>query len=239
MPDPHIASQTYKRNQVEWALWRVHRRMGQRRQVPTARFRTRIKRLLEIDRAEPYRERQEVPGPAFAFSDERTEGRGRDVQFTAFDALCLTTGLDLLNLGLPQADAVFLIRNIREVLRETFHGDLANGPPRDDRQLLAPEQYPDLPTYTSGGSEWVDPSVFLMIRRIELVETLPDPSTKSLSGTPVFLDPVICHGADALANELRDLGIKGRSCLVVEIGYSASAVIVLLKSAPLRTRGPG
>jgi hypothetical protein len=239
MPGSDIASQTYKRNQVEWALWRTHLRMGHRGEEPTARFRTRIKRLLEIDRAEPYREGQEVPGPAFAFSDERTEGRGRDVQFTAFDAFCLTIGLDFLNLGLPQADVVFLIRNIREVLRETFHRDLAKGPRRDARELLAPEHYPDLATYMLDGIEYADPSVYLMIRRIELVETLPEPSIESLSGMPVFLKPAICHGAEALAKELRDLRFKGHSCLVVEIGSSASTVIAFLKQAPSRTRGPG
>lgn len=250
---PHIGTQTFKRNQVEWALWRVFCKLGQRAPQPPTQFTTRVKRLLDLDRD------LEVPhgvdDPAFAryaYSDAPPPGKGSDAEFLAGDAFCLAVGLDLLDLGLNQQDVLFLGRGVREVLLQAFE-IILKGPPRDMRGALNPNDFPTLPTYrperrarrraSSVEGETVrtaivDPAVYLLIRRVELKTTLPDHTQAALrSDLPVFLGPIVCQGSEALGRQLAELRLQERKAIVLEVGYSASALCRWLSQAPVSTRG--
>ncbi|MEQ9448006.1 MAG: hypothetical protein RLN70_03755, partial [Rhodospirillaceae bacterium] len=88
-------------------MWRAMRQTGAALEAPP-RFRTRIKRLLEIDRAGTVNETQH------AFSADQPTGKGTEAQFTALDVFCLGVALDLQNLGLNQSEAVFVVSNTRD-----------------------------------------------------------------------------------------------------------------------------
>ncbi len=101
---------SYKRGQVEWALWRFFlqgRQVGPEQQKV---FLTRIKRLLELDRGEDLGAKTETPHARFAFADVAPEGKGTDVDFRPFNAFCLALALDLLDTGFKQSEIVFLLR---------------------------------------------------------------------------------------------------------------------------------
>src|SRR3954451_10781938 len=79
-------SDTYRRGQVEWALWRVSTIDRPAPEQPSPVFRTRVKRLLEIDRTGASEASRKGKGQ-LAFSEDRPEGTGFDVVFTAYECL--------------------------------------------------------------------------------------------------------------------------------------------------------
>ena len=67
---------SYRRGQVEWALWRFFLQGRQAGSESKKVFLTRIKRLLELDRGEDLGETTEIPHARFAFADAAPEGKG-------------------------------------------------------------------------------------------------------------------------------------------------------------------
>lgn len=110
---------TYRRGQVEWALWRV--KSGSKAAQAPAEFLTRIRRLLEIDRSGPADERFFSP---YAFSDVAPGGRGDEAAFHEIDVLMLWLGLDLLEMGFKQQEVVRLLRSARAVVLKRYGRDL-------------------------------------------------------------------------------------------------------------------
>lgn len=106
---------TYRRGQVDWALWTIKSRP--KSSPAPAEFRTRIRRLLEIDRAEPASKRSV---PAYAFSDTAPGGKGEEAAFHPIDALMLWLGLDLLEMGFKQQEVVRLLRVARPVILKRY-----------------------------------------------------------------------------------------------------------------------
>lgn len=97
----------FKRNQVEEAIaW-----LEEGRAAPSSRLRTRIRHLLETDRADATKPSYNEPDRAF-FSGPRP-GRGVEVAFSAFEAFALLTGLRLSSLGWTQLMVVGVMREIR------------------------------------------------------------------------------------------------------------------------------
>ena len=75
---------SYKRGQVEWALWRFFLQGRQAGASPPKVFLTRIKRLLELDRGEDLGATTETPHARFAFADAAPEGNsGQGCHFIA------------------------------------------------------------------------------------------------------------------------------------------------------------
>lgn len=108
---PRDACETvFTRAQVEWALSKLD---DPKRRTASNQFKTRVKHLLEFDRAATARE------PA-AFSDDRPEGRGDHGWFSAFDTVCLAIGLELIRLGFKRKDVVLLLRELRPLLRKNI-----------------------------------------------------------------------------------------------------------------------
>lgn len=230
-------TETYKRGQVEWALWTF---FLQGRQVDVDRqkvFRTRIKRLLELDRGEDLGDLSEVPHARFAFVDEAPGGKGTDTAYRPFNAFCLALALDLLDAGFIQSEIVFLLRHLRDDLEDWFERILASPPPRGRQQLLAKHR-PDAPTYiTDRGTHYADCRVFVVINKVEIREVFPVLEKKAAPAAPIFLRPVYCRGIDALHKELHRMGPDFRKAVVVEIANTAAAITRLLPDAPLTKRG--
>lgn len=203
----------YKRNQAEWACWNANT-LGQQRQIPQV-FLTRIKRLLELDRA-PLDD--DMPGAAF--SDSPTPlGKGNEALFSEFDVFCLAIGLDLLDLGFKQSEVVFLLRHIRPSLAKK-HLRI-----KETSSVHGRNRYGI--TKTNG--------VYLIIRKVEIREfysRIPEDHRD-----PIALLPIYCFGNQELAESIQDLANHDRKCVVVELAKMTAILGDLLPKAPVITRG--
>src|SRR5438067_10203214 len=123
-------SETFKRGQVEWAIWRFFTLLKSAPAGPPKVFLTRIKRLLETDRHDKVPTgRDYKPFAACAFSSAESEGQGVDAAFTPFDAFCLALALDLVDLGFKPSEIVFLLRHLRPELEGQFDTISQEPPP--------------------------------------------------------------------------------------------------------------
>jgi hypothetical protein len=105
---------SYKRNQVEEAIARIS---VQSYEKPPSELRTRIKRLLELDRSMGRKLRSKDPEEAnFGFFSEEAPGTGADISFSEYDAFALLNGLRIMGHGWPQGFAVAIVRRIRPAL---------------------------------------------------------------------------------------------------------------------------
>jgi hypothetical protein len=104
----------YKRNQIEEAISRT---VGERSAKPSSELRTRLKRLLDLDRSLKRAVRSADPERAnYAFYTSDAPGRGAEVLFSNYDAFALLTGLRMLDHGWPQNFVVTTLRRIRHEL---------------------------------------------------------------------------------------------------------------------------
>ena len=128
-----MAEETYGRGQVEWALWcSFARGRFNTADVPQI-FRTRIKRLLDIDR-KPNLGHAEVPPKAKYSFVAPPPVEGAEAAYRAVDAFCLAIALDLLDCGFKQFEVVFLMRYLRTRLEQRYPSLLAL-PSLIDRQV--------------------------------------------------------------------------------------------------------
>ena len=233
---------TFKRGQVEWAIWRFFTHLKSAPLAPPKVFLTRIKRLLETDRTDKVPAGQDYKPPAaFAFSTAESEGRGTDAAFTAFDAFCLALAVDFIDFGFKPSEIVFLLRYLRPDLERHFETILEEPPPPVRQQQLAKDR-PKLSSYRSGENEWADGRVFWVIQKVELKEIYEQTAgRRKKSDMPIFLNPMFCHGIAELTAELGEMntGRWGyRKALVLEIAYLAAQLSGLLREAPPKKRGP-
>jgi hypothetical protein len=106
----------YKRNQIEAAISGV---LEPRSPEPTTELRTRLKRLLETDRALGRAPRSNDPARAhYAFYSADSPGSGVEVWFSAYEAFALLNGLRLMAHGWPQGFAVSVMRRARAELEK-------------------------------------------------------------------------------------------------------------------------
>jgi hypothetical protein len=104
----------YKRNQVEEAISRT---VGERAAQPSSELRTRMKRLLDLDRGLKRAARSADPERAnYAFFSQDAPGRGGEVLFSDYDAFALLTGSRMLDHGWPQTFVVTTLRRVRQEL---------------------------------------------------------------------------------------------------------------------------
>ena len=103
-----------KRNQVEEAIVAVLERGS--RQL-NSQIRSRVKRLLDTDRAHGRNKRASDPEKArYAFYGGEMPGRGYENLFSEFEAFALLMALRLMGFGLPQGAVVTLLRRLRPQL---------------------------------------------------------------------------------------------------------------------------
>jgi len=218
----------YKRNQVEEALWRL--KAGRRGSGPPPPvFRTRVKRLLELDRQGMAE--SERPPRGFAFIDAMPRGKGADIGFTEINAFCLSAGLDLLDTGYKQSEVVYLLQHIRPLL-EKAHAAERRNPAVPNLNLLA-EDRPGSPVYVENGIEFADTRLFLLLGRVEMREAYPL-HDQSL---PLIFAPELVRGLTALTETLHNR-VRGMSKVhVLELSVMASSLRFRLAETEPRTRG--
>jgi len=103
----------YKRNQIQDAIASLDHG-GER---TDAELLTRMKRLLEADRAMGRSPRSRDPEQSnFAFYSEEPPGTGVEVWFTDYEAFALFTALRVLEHGFPQGTAMRILRRVRAEL---------------------------------------------------------------------------------------------------------------------------
>jgi hypothetical protein len=126
---------SYKRNQIEEAIARALTPDGDK---ASSELRTRIKRLLELDRAIGRKPRSKAPEEAqFAFFSEEAPGTGADILFSEYEAFALLNALRIMEHGLKQGFAVSTMRRVRSDL-ESEHARILRQSPDQlfDRQLI-------------------------------------------------------------------------------------------------------
>src|SRR4051794_30551106 len=102
---------SYKRGQLENAMAGV---LEPGSKAPSVTLRTRIKRLLELDRKLGRKRRsQSVEESNFAFFSEDSPGTGADISFSEYEAFALLIGLRIMDHGWPQGLAVSIMRRVR------------------------------------------------------------------------------------------------------------------------------
>jgi hypothetical protein len=115
----------YKRNQVVEAIAGV---LQHESTTLDPELRSRVKRLLEIDRGRGRSRRSKDPVDAhFAFYTAVMPGRGHENQFSQFETFSLLTGLRLMAHGWPQGTVVALLRRLRPEL-EKHHARILRQP---------------------------------------------------------------------------------------------------------------
>jgi hypothetical protein len=113
----------YKRNQVEEAISHL---LEPTSPQPTQGLRTKVKRLLEADRA--LHASAGANGGNFAFFSAEPPGRGVEIWFSAYEAFALLTGLRLMAHGWPQGQAVSVMRSVRSALEDEHRRILHHDP---------------------------------------------------------------------------------------------------------------
>ena len=131
---------SYKRNQIQDAIAALDPE-GER---TDAELLTRMKRLLEADRALGRSRRSRDPEHAnFAFYSEEPQGTGVEVWFTPYEAFALFTALRVLEHGFPQGMAVRILRSVRPELQIEHAAILRRRPEStSDRQAMREKAKP-------------------------------------------------------------------------------------------------
>ena len=102
---------SYKRNQIEEAIARI---VAPNCEEPPSDLRTRIKRLLELDRSIGRKRRSNDAERAnFGFFSEEAPGTGADISFSEYEVFALINGLRIMQHGWPQGIAVSIMRRVR------------------------------------------------------------------------------------------------------------------------------
>lgn len=104
----------FKRNQVEEAISRVTSERGGK---PSSDVQTRLKRLLNLDRA--MGRKLQDPDPVrshYAFYSDGAPGKGVEVLFSDYEAFALLMGLRILDAQWPQSFVVETMRRTRSDL---------------------------------------------------------------------------------------------------------------------------
>ena len=108
----------FKRNQVEEAIALV---LEPGLTEPSTELRTRIKRLLDIDRGLGRKKRSKDPESAnFAFYSIDAGGRGTENWFSDYEAFAILTGLRLMRQGWPQGYVVAVLRHVKRQLQKHY-----------------------------------------------------------------------------------------------------------------------
>jgi hypothetical protein len=211
----------YKRNQVESAIARMFDRASG---AAHTELRTRLKRLLEADRALGRSSRSADPGKTnFAFFSAESPGTGADVWFSAYEAFALLTAWRLLEHGWPQASAVAILRQARPAL-EPEHKRILKLDPQD---IFDSKRVQELARPGALAVETSNP-VFLVISSMQVNPREADPAARSIE---------IYRGERELMPALRRQA--GLSSTIYELVLTAHKLHVHLEQTEPSKRGRG
>ena len=209
----------FKRNQVEEAIASV---LEPGSAKPSSELRTRLKRLLETDRALGRNRRSPDPERAnFAFFGTDAPGRGLENWFTEYEAFALLTGLRLMRDGWPQGLVVAVLRRVKRDL-ERHHARVLKQNPTllfDGDRIRQQAKRGDLAVGSA------DP-VYLVI------------NSKDREHDRGTNPAAICQGQAELMGFIKTCG-PGQTWTVTELGTSIHALSVALTKTVPRKRGRG
>jgi hypothetical protein len=177
---------SYKRNQIEEAITKIVAPDSKR---PPSHLRTRIKRLLDLDRSTG-RDVGATKEANFAFFCE-APGTGAVISFSEYEAFALLNGLRILEHGWPQASAVSIMRQVRLDL-EKEHGRILSQRPEelfDQQKILARSRPGDI------AADNTDP-VYVAVAS----------STQRADQAPVGPVTAVCRGWEEVIKFSRGLG---------------------------------
>jgi hypothetical protein len=203
---------------MEWALWHQFSHIGDQHRSPTPlTFRNRIKKLLDLDKADD--------DPIF----HARGSQGHAHQYQEFGVFLMWLGLTFLDAGFKQGDVLFLLRHIKTPLREPFD-HIVESPPSPG-QMDFHSSRPKSPPHPSRPNH-ADCSVFLLIRKIELRECWKWDTNEAFIFGPKF-----CYGLTALQAEMDRLNFEYPSTMVIELADTVVMLNAHLKNAPTPIRG--
>jgi hypothetical protein len=209
----------YKRNQVEEAISRT---FGEQSARPSSELRTRLKRLLEMDRSLGRNARSADPELAnYAFYSSDSPGRGVEVWFSNYEAFALMTGLRLLQHRWPQSFPVAVLRRLRPEL-EREHARILK---QDPKILFDHERIRENPRPGDLYFDNTDP-VFLTI-----VSGQDHPKEGSTGALPC----AVCRGMEQVCKFVKQQ--SARSYSLNELVTPAHALLSQLSKVQPRRRG--
>jgi len=222
-----LADKTYRRSQVEWALWKFATLDLPRGDEPVSTFRARIKHLLQLDRAGVMFSRtRHAPHVEHALSSHDTEGSGFDAIFTAFDTLrrawrstsCAPASSNRRSSCSSDTSGHASISRMPRscALRRCF-----------DRTSSASPAH--------GRKRGEDRRVFLVIERVEFAADAF--AARRADRGALFREPAFCFGIGELHDVLNKMGHLFRHAIVIEIANMATRIAEFLDEAPLVRRG--
>jgi hypothetical protein len=212
----------YKRNQVESAIALMFQRASG--EGADTELRTRLKRLLETDRALGHNSRSSNPEKSnFAFFSEGSPGTGADVWFSAYEAFALLTAWRLLEHGWPQASAVAVLRRARPTLEPEHTRILKLNP----REIFDAKSVQELARPGALAVETANP-VFLVISSMDINPREADPDARSIE---------IYRSEEELMPALRRQA--GLSSTIYEIVGTAHVLHARLEQTEPSKRGRG
>ena len=211
----------YKRNQIEEAIARI---IAPDSAEPPSELRTRIKRLLELDRSIGRQRRSKDAEKAnFAFFSEEAPGTGADISFLEYDAFALLNGLRIMGHGWPQGFAVAMMRRVRPALQSEHARILGQDPHKlfDQEAIRAKAREGDI------AADNTDPVYLTLASK---AQRAPD----EIQGPPFS---AVCRGYVKVSEFSRDVGAS--SVTMFEVVTLAHRIHQeLMRTAP-RRRGRG
>ena len=207
-----MIDKTYGRGQAESALWRsfTGSSMTAPEEAPQI-FKTRIKRLMELDRNMDLSDVEVPPEVDYAFVPPPSEQSGQ-AAYRVIDVFCLAIALDLLDAGYKQSEVVLLMYYLRPHLEDRLN-DMLRPSSSDDKRL------------------------FVILRKVEMTEIIA-PTMRQRFTRPVILEPIFAAGIEALGAKLDELmPNQRRTTTVLEVASTARVVRDSLEVAPLIRRG--
>jgi hypothetical protein len=222
--------QTFRRNQVEHALWKFANLDRQAHHEPNTAFKARVKHLLNLNQSGNLFQRGKIaPMVVRPLGGNSPLGTGTDAQFTATDAICLGLALDMVRAGFKQQEVLLLMSYLRRPLEESIIPEILRSPPK-----IVPV-WPKTKVQ-SGEQQGTDRRVFLVLHRVESSEEFAafNPRRQTV---PIYKEPRICRGVSGLTDALADMNHVLRRAIVFEIGYLVACVSQFLSEIQPAKRG--
>ena len=213
--------QSFKRNQIEHAIARIFVPNCER---PPPELRTRIKRLLELDRSVGRKVRSKDAEEAnFGFFSEEAPGTGADISFSEYEAFALLSALRIMEHGWPQGFAVSIMRRVRLDLAKEHARILRQDPVKlFDWQAIRARARP--------GDIAVDNTDPVFLALASKAQHAPEEARRS----PVS---AVCHGFEQVSKFSRDVGAS--SMTMFEIVTLVHRLHQELMQTEPRRRGRG
>jgi hypothetical protein len=208
----------YKRNQVEEAIARI---LNPDSPAPSVEFRTRVKRLLELDRSlGRNRASRNAEEANFAFFTDEAPGRGADILFSEYEAFALLNGLVILQHGWTQGFAVSLLRRLRIDLEREHQRTLLQDPVAlFDQEAIRAKAKPGELYFGNA-----DPVLVVITSKLE--------RARDKENAPAC---AVCHGLQAMTEFIREM--KGENTSMWDVVNNAHKLRQELTRTRPRRRG--